>query len=91
MNARYVFKIKGLPTAERVGAMPSVEHRRGFDSFKARAKSTHFGCKRKSVKAGVREFLKMYKPAEYFLVDHDSHMYHDDSFEVWYTLPEQTK
>lgn len=90
-QSRYVFKITGMVSMAQYAGMPfgrQLDHRRAFEAFKAKAKSLHFSCKGKSTRAGVREFLKLYKPAEYFLIDHDGPMYHDDSFEVWYVEKE---
>jgi hypothetical protein len=85
--AKYVFKIDGMPKDTVFNSLPfgrQIEYRRAIETFKSSAKSIHFRCKTKSTKQGVREFLKLYRPDQYFLVDRDGPMYHDDSFEVWF-------
>jgi hypothetical protein len=84
----YVFKIDGMPKDTTYNGLPfgrQIEHRHAIEAFKARATSVHFSAKHKSTRAAFREFKNLYRPAQWFLIDRDEYMYHDDSFQVWYT------
>ena len=94
MTTKYIFKITGLPKDTAFNALPfgrQMEHRAAIDAFKASARSIHFSAKRVSTRAGFREFKALYRPTQWFLIDRDAHLYHDDSFEVWYTTAQEAK
>ena len=84
---KHILKIDGLPTESAYNALPfgrQIEHRRTIEAFKAKAKSIHFSAKHKTTAAAFKEFKKLYRPTQWFLINRDSQTYHDDSFEVWY-------
>lgn len=85
--ARYILKIDGMPDERTYNALPfgrQIEFNQSINDFKARAKTIHFSCKRTSTATGFKAFRKLYRPVQWFAVNRDSHMYHDDSFQVWF-------
>lgn len=85
----HMLRIDGVPSERDYNALPfgrQLEHRAAIEAFKATAKSTHVRAKDRSTVAAFREFKRTYKPTQWFAVNRDAHMYHDDSFEVWYTV-----
>lgn len=87
-DAKYRFKIDGMPKDSAFNSMPfgrQMEYRGLISAFKARAKSVHISQKRKSTAAALADFKKLYQPHEYFLMDTSGPGYRDDSIQVWYT------
>jgi hypothetical protein len=83
----YIFKIDGMPTDKAFRALTfarQLDYRDKIAAFKATAKSTHWRAKDKTTRAAFLEFKRLYRPSQWYLVNRDAHMYHDDSFEVWY-------
>ncbi len=91
-STKYVFKIDGLPKDTAYNAMPfgrQIEYRHAIEAFKASAQKTWVSSKRKSTASALAEFKRLYKPTQYFFVNHDGPGYHDDSFEVWYKTADE--
>lgn len=87
MNMKYIFSISGLPKDADYNRLPfgrQIEYRHDIDAFKTSAKSIHVSAKRRTNKSAFAEFKRLYQPAEWFYIDRDESMRHDDSFQVWY-------
>lgn len=83
------FKINDLGVTDKQYAdLPfarQLDFHKKIKTFKEGAKTTHVSQKRKTFSKAWKEFIDLYRPAEWFTVVRDDHNYRDDSFEVWYT------
>jgi hypothetical protein len=82
-----IIKIDGVPGERAYNALSfgrQLDYRHTIAAFKARAKHLHYSAKGTSTAAGFRDFKALYQPTQWFAINHDAPMYHDDSFEVWY-------
>ena len=81
------FKIAGLPKEKEYSGLPfgrQIEYHQQIAAFKATAKITWISTKRRTTKAAIAEFLKLYKPEQYWLEYKENANYKDDSLQVWY-------
>ena len=87
MTTKYMIRIDGVPAESQYNALSwgrQTEHKAAIDAFKARAKRMHYSAKGITTASAFRRFRKEYQPTQWFAVNRDAHLYHDDSFEVWY-------
>jgi hypothetical protein len=83
----YKFKLKGFPSEAEFKAMPfgrRIEWFQKIEQFKKEAKVAGVSQKRQPYAKAIREFVKLYRPTEYFTSFYSSPDYWDDGFEVWY-------
>ena len=86
-DSKYHLKIVGVPSEAEYNRLPfgrQIDYRHKIQEFKDSARHTHFSVKGKSVAKGFAEFKKLYQPTQWFFVDRNGPMWHDDSIEVWY-------
>jgi hypothetical protein len=87
--SRYIIKINGVPSERTYNSMPfgrQMDYRGVIQDFKEKSKHIHFSAKHTTTSAAFKEFKRLYQPTQWFAVNHDAHLYHDDSFEVWFTV-----
>lgn len=80
------FKLNNVPdNMEHLPFGRQIEFLKIIEEFKNNARSTFIDMKRRSAKAAIAEFKKLYQPKQFFCSYHDSQNYRDDSFQVWFT------
>jgi hypothetical protein len=85
MKSKTRIKIDGIPS--NWNTLPfgrQIEFWPKLKEFKESAKKTYVSQKRKSGVMAWSEFVKLYKPKQFYAVYHDSLDYRDDSYEVFY-------
>jgi hypothetical protein len=88
MKTHYYLKIAGVPAEREYNALPfgrKITHQPAIMEFQQRAQSVHISAKRRSYDAAIREFKRLYQPAEWYCIASSGPDWHDDSLRVWYT------
>lgn len=61
-----------------------------INEFKKSAKSTHISIKRVPIAKAFKQFKDLYKPVEFFGSTKINDSFKDDSFQIWYTVSDET-
>jgi len=91
---RVRFKIAGMISESEYNRLPfgrQIEYRKRISEFQQRATVVHVSIKRRAFSTALRESIKLYNAAEWYVVPfNDSQFCRDDSFAFHY-VPNATE
>lgn len=86
---KYIFKINNRHklTDGQYNRLPfgrQIEYRAMLENFKNSAKQEYLDCKGISVQSALKEFKRLVKPTEWFLIDTTKPNWKDDSILIYW-------